>query len=588
VAGLDAQSLQHLVIVLPADGARPAELDRLPPALASGNWPRASEAAGIAELVKARLGATPSPLSRRYADVEGVKARLLELAASPPPLSLAGKRTYPARIPPPLKTFVGRSHDLWRVDFALSTLGGGAAGAARAVDIEGGGGFGKSALAREYLHRFGPARFPGGLFWINAEDPLDAQFHGVLQTLRPVPEFPEFQKDHRDAGRELAVALHAEAAKAPILWVVDNVPEDGRPLREYCPALGAVSVLTTSRRKPSALDESVSPLPIGVLDAASAIDLLAAEVSPAPPRPDCELVVEWVGRLPVALAVLNGSLRLKRLTLAELVVAAHGREGLPGGVEQAFGLSYDRLSRGAQEAARLIARLAPSAVPMGLLDHLGLWPETGGELVGTSFVGEVDPEPRDAHSELPMLGTMHAVVADYVRSRATDATAEVVRGVAAVTTMLGEASNARDQWRVLLRCAPHARHLLRLTRPDGSAFQVPLVLRAVLADALSKASTELCPREGAMEAFQETVEAFRPLQKMAPDAFEPDLAAALNNLASCLSQMGRRGEALTAAEEAVEIRRRLAQARPQVFERDLAESLRQAAEIHARIDQKRA
>jgi tetratricopeptide (TPR) repeat protein len=58
-----------------------------------------------------------------------------------------------------------------------------------------------------------------------------------------------------------------------------------------------------------------------------------------------------------------------------------------------------------------------------------------------------------------------------------------------------------------------------------------------------------------------------------PEAFEPDLAASLNNLSLRLSDMGRREEALGAIVGAVEIRRRLAAAVPKRFEPELAQSL---------------
>ncbi len=58
-----------------------------------------------------------------------------------------------------------------------------------------------------------------------------------------------------------------------------------------------------------------------------------------------------------------------------------------------------------------------------------------------------------------------------------------------------------------------------------------------------------------------------------PDAFIPDLAMSLNNLANMLSDLGRREEALKAAEEAVGLYRPLADARPDIFIPDLAGSL---------------
>ena len=69
----------------------------------------------------------------------------------------------------------------------------------------------------------------------------------------------------------------------------------------------------------------------------------------------------------------------------------------------------------------------------------------------------------------------------------------------------------------------------------------------------------------------------RVLAAARPDAFTPNLAASLNNLANWLSALGRREEALEAAEEAVRLRRVLAAARPDAFTPDLAMSLNNVA-----------
>ncbi len=62
-----------------------------------------------------------------------------------------------------------------------------------------------------------------------------------------------------------------------------------------------------------------------------------------------------------------------------------------------------------------------------------------------------------------------------------------------------------------------------------------------------------------------------------PEAFTPDLAMSLNNLANGLSELGRREEALAVAQEAVQIRRALAAARPEAFTHYLAGSLNNLA-----------
>ena len=63
--------------------------------------------------------------------------------------------------------------------------------------------------------------------------------------------------------------------------------------------------------------------------------------------------------------------------------------------------------------------------------------------------------------------------------------------------------------------------------------------------------SDLGRREEALKTAEEAVGHYRALAEARPDAFIPDLAGSLNNLASRLSALGRREEALTAAEEAV-------------------------------------
>jgi tetratricopeptide (TPR) repeat protein len=116
--------------------------------------------------------------------------------------------------------------------------------------------------------------------------------------------------------------------------------------------------------------------------------------------------------------------------------------------------------------------------------------------------------------------------------------------------------------------AVEAYRRLATARPD--AFEPDL---ATALNNLGNQLSSLGRREEALAATSEAVEAYRRLATAHPDAFEPDLASALNNLSVDLSSLGRREEALAATSEAVDIRRRLAAARPDAFEPDLARSL---------------
>ena len=80
-------------------------------------------------------------------------------------------------------------------------------------------------------------------------------------------------------------------------------------------------------------------------------------------------------------------------------------------------------------------------------------------------------------------------------------------------------------------------------------------------------------REEALQTAQQAAELYQQLARERPDAFRPDWATSLNNLANMLSELGRREEALPTAQQAVSIREQLARERPDVFLSALAKSV---------------
>ncbi|WP_322756620.1 tetratricopeptide repeat protein, partial [Frankia sp. Cas3] len=87
-------------------------------------------------------------------------------------------------------------------------------------------------------------------------------------------------------------------------------------------------------------------------------------------------------------------------------------------------------------------------------------------------------------------------------------------------------------------------------------------------------------RAEALAPATEAVDIRRRLAEVAPDAYLPDLAMSLNNLALFLSGVGRRAEALAPATEAVQIFTQLAEEFPDRFSssRDrAAETLRRVS-----------
>ncbi|GIX47651.1 MAG: hypothetical protein KatS3mg131_1862 [Candidatus Tectimicrobiota bacterium] len=98
-------------------------------------------------------------------------------------------------------------------------------------------------------------------------------------------------------------------------------------------------------------------------------------------------------------------------------------------------------------------------------------------------------------------------------------------------------------------------------------------LQASLAFELAKLYHSLGDLLRALEYQEKATALYRDLAHESPAAFLPRLAASLNNLSNCLSELGRHEEALRAIEEAVGLYRQLVQQRPTAFLPELAQSL---------------
>ena len=80
--------------------------------------------------------------------------------------------------------------------------------------------------------------------------------------------------------------------------------------------------------------------------------------------------------------------------------------------------------------------------------------------------------------------------------------------------------------------------------------------------------------------YQEALEIYRSLAAANPQAYEPDVAMTLNNLAALYSDTQRFEESEAMYREALEIRRRLAAANPQAYEPDVAATLNNLAALY--------
>ncbi len=487
------QVLRPLVVALAPGGTAPTELQWLPPLLRVENRVPAEEPVRLAKEVRARLAEGPPTLQERLKaaglDAPGLQRELVQRALLPSPVRLGIKvPVYPpaSRRKPSLGDgFKGRAEDLWRLSFALSVrTTDGHSGAELTGALSGLGGAGKTTLAWEYVHRFGPRHYPGGIFWVDADvgdEALEAQHHGILQALRSgTPDLPTLRQQGVRIADVLAGALEETANRGRVLYVVDNVPEPQagtppRPLETWCPGLGLVSALFTSRL--TLKGAGVVPLPVDVLSREAAIALLLDGVAGVDStRPQWANVVEWVGRLPLALRLLNSVLLHQALTPAELwnlvekgtteVLEEHLEQVRPAlpqgshrGVVDAFRLSYERLSPEAQRAARLLAHLAPEPIPIALLEAFGLQLFSGAvrtELVSRSFVSPVSSGGKGVE----YFGHMHRVLADFLRRQQVPGDTTLQEACAGMNRLLAAHDPyVSGKWAFIAACKPHAESL---------------------------------------------------------------------------------------------------------------------------------
>jgi hypothetical protein len=467
------------VVIALADDAGKNVTTSLPWPLSNENWPKYSQIADIVTLVEARLKDAPSVRDRDPARVDEVLAAVTSGLLVPPPGRLGKIPHYAlSGIPTSIgDRFVGREAEIWRLHYALTSRP--AAAAALSGALGGAAGFGKTRLATEYLHRFGPLHYPGGIFWLNAEaGDLELQFHGMLRELDPdAPDLNTLQQSGPQQGgvaRALARAFE-KVEGGRILFVADNVPEgDAFPMDHWCPGMGSVTLLATSRGAIWGLEAS---LPVGELPPDAARRLLTGGLPDGTTNErEWDAICQWVGYHSLALEILNGALQQGAATRSELLAASR-RSGpvsavdskfaalasshISGfalrGIAEALRISYDKLPGEAQRAARLIAKLAPEPIPLILLK--ALVPEKDLDTVRAALKTRnwITVGAQDSGETF---GQMHRVLSDFLRSVTKHRKDEADEWAGVCSALVAVVDDNADEeprrWQELNPCLPHA------------------------------------------------------------------------------------------------------------------------------------
>jgi hypothetical protein len=467
---------QRIILAL----GRNADLGLVP--LPPRNWLAASATHALADVVRAAVHAHPGSLRDDNHEATRSLAQLVvEDSALPPVAPIHVDIPQSRYVRPSIHDrFVGRGVDLARLHALLYSPLPGAVAITGAVVAA--GGFGKTQLALEYFHRYGPRYYPGGLFWINAANDSDGfhdQHHHMLAELRSpdvVPSLAELRERKIDLRSELARAL--QLARGRVLVVVDNVPEteagaELSRLDRFCPFIGGqVTVLLTSRQK--RLDATIRSIEIETLSRSASSALLTFRLPNVNElrAHEWDEIAAWVGDLPLALDLLNRSLHLemtpkqllKRSRTGQAVVELDTRADLlrgyvsPGsvrGVTETFDISLAALTAPARRCLQVLAELECEPIPESFMEALP--PELNSDGVRTDLHGRHLVTGR-SHG---VFGAMHRVLADYVRSSSDRSIPWLDAAKGFNVVGLGERCADATSWPELNQLKPHAVRLFR-------------------------------------------------------------------------------------------------------------------------------
>ena len=271
-------------------------------------------------------------------------------------------------------------------------------------------------------------------------------------------------------------------------------------------------------------------------------------------------ITEWVGRLPLALLLLKRTLR--RDGAEELWEVTRGGAGptqtlieeaenlrrstKTKGVEEAFDYAYRCLPPDVQSGARVIAQLAPVPIPKDLVEALGSEAAsrvTKDRLLECAFIDKPVVGGR-----VKLFGSMHPVLADYLRTLADEPDEELSVACLALRSMMPPGS-ARDpaQWPLVSACLPHGCHVFRRVARVGQrpvALQRSAVALGLRLAAFLRAQGQ---RMDAISLFEEVAE----LSAWAFGSEHRQTLAIQDAQAEALLADGRPGEARTLQENVV-------------------------------------
>ena len=459
---------------------------------------------------------------------------------------------------------VGRTEALAELEALLSAD----AAVALSSAVAGMAGVGKTLLAATFARQH-QAAFPGGIFWLNMEQP-DQIAGQVAACAGPggldLLEFPALAFADR-------IARVQAAWNSPLrrLLVFDNL-EDPALLERWQPTGGGTQVLITTRR--DAWSRQVRRLRLPVLPRPQSIELLlgarsadldvpfAALLADSAEHDAASEICDLLGDLPLALAIAAALLRLSpSITLQHLCAQiaadplftdqadtmdlreALREAGLPTGralgVVATFAISYRQLQADSEVDASALRMLHAAAYCASApIPQLMLWWVAGFD--STTEIGRAKGDAATrrlralgfiASPALDSLGTitLHRLLAAFVRrqSHPQDLLGVTVAVACSFTHSMQEAG----QIKLSMELVPHIETLLTAqTRTLGAEHPDTLSTTHNLANALS--------RQGDYAAARARYEAVLAIRTRTLGAEHPATLSTTHNLANALDSQG--------------------------------------------------
>ncbi|MFF7800504.1 FxSxx-COOH system tetratricopeptide repeat protein [Streptomyces olivaceus] len=415
----------------------------------------------------------------------------LDLPSEPPPGTAADSRRGPrfpgdpwavwGAVPRRNTRFTGREALLGKTHDLLHGAGPGTG----AVTLHGMSGVGKTQLAAEYAHRFGPEY--DVVWWVNAED--RAGCRRGLADLAPALGLRTGQ-EYGERLRAVRDALRRGEPYARWLLILDGADEP-EEIGDLVPK-GPGHVLVTSRN-PEWDRHGGRLLEVPVYDRGESVSFIRRR---APRLTDAEAgrLAEALGDLPLLLAQTANWLGDSDLSVDEYLAlladgaggdARRASEDFPPAFRTAWSMLLDDLSETVPESVgllRLCTFFAPGLAPVhllrdlpherlpdsvaGLLTDQALWDRAVGHLRRYSVV-QVAPHPTDPGREnLYVHRVVHQMVHQAMPGTVRRELVDVVRRALAAADR-GKPS-APQQWPRYAEIVPHLKYADALSTTDDA------------------------------------------------------------------------------------------------------------------------